>query len=86
MRIAIDARALLPETTGIGTYTRFMAEALAGCGDVSVGMFSPRRLPDGRGQGPWTVHEDSHPFGMLWAQTTLSSAPGAGGRTRFSRH
>jgi len=73
MRIAIDARALLPETTGIGTYTRFMAEALAGCGDVSVGMFSPRRLPDGRGQGPWTVHEDSHPFGMLWAQTTLSS-------------
>jgi alpha-1,3-rhamnosyl/mannosyltransferase len=71
MRIAIDARALLPETTGIGTYTRSMAAALAGCGGVSIGMFSPRRLPDGRARGPWTVHEDSHPFGMLWAQTTL---------------
>ncbi|MDQ6891879.1 MAG: glycosyltransferase family 4 protein [Acidobacteriota bacterium] len=73
MRIAIDARALLPNTTGIGTYTRSIGAALAGCPDVSIGMFSPRRLPDGRGQGPWTVHEDSHSFGMLWAQTTLSA-------------
>jgi glycosyltransferase involved in cell wall biosynthesis len=73
MRIAIDARALLPQTTGIGTYTRSIGAALAGSGGVSVGMFSPRRLPVGRGAGPWTVHEDSHPFGMLWAQTTLSA-------------
>jgi glycosyltransferase involved in cell wall biosynthesis len=73
MRIAIDARALLPNTTGIGTYTRSIGAALAGCPDVSIGMFSPRRLPNGRGQGPWTVHEDAHSFGMLWAQTTLSS-------------
>ena len=71
VRIAIDARALLPLATGIGTYTRGIATALAAREGVRVGLFSPRRLPDGREQGPWTVHADSHPFGMLWAQTTL---------------
>ncbi|MEO8188703.1 MAG: glycosyltransferase family 1 protein [Acidobacteriota bacterium] len=71
MRIAIDARGLLPQATGIGTYTRGIAAALAGRNGDTVGLFSPRPLPEGREIGPWTVSADSHPFGMLWAQTTL---------------
>jgi glycosyltransferase involved in cell wall biosynthesis len=73
MRIAIDARALLPQLTGIGTYTREIATALARHQGVSIGLFSPRRLPDGRDHGPWSVHADSHPAGIVWTQTTLSS-------------
>src|SRR5512141_2864745 len=73
MRIAIDARALLPRATGIGTYTRGIARALAEREGTTVGLFSPRRLPEGRERGPWTVHADAHPFGMVWAQTTLPS-------------
>ena len=73
MRIAIDARALLPQSTGIGTYTRSIATALSDRPGVSIGLFSPRRLPDGQNDGPWTVHADSHPSGMLWTQTTLAS-------------
>ncbi len=71
MRIAIDARGLLPQATGIGTYTRGIAAALAGRDGATVALFSPRPLPEGRERGPWTVFADSHPSGMLWAQTTL---------------
>jgi glycosyltransferase involved in cell wall biosynthesis len=71
VRIAIDARALLPRATGIGTYTRGIARALARRGGDSVGLFTPRVLPEGREVGPWSVHADAHPFGMVWAQTTL---------------
>lgn len=73
MRIAIDARALLPRATGIGTYTRGIAEALAKRDGVEIGLFSPRELPEGRDRGPWSVHADAHPFGMVWAQTTLAA-------------
>ena len=73
MRIAIDARALLPQATGIATYTRGIATALAARPDTSVGLFTPRRLPGGENGGPWSVHADAHPAGMVWAQTTLSS-------------
>jgi glycosyltransferase involved in cell wall biosynthesis len=79
MRIAIDARALLPRATGIGTYTRGIAGALAELGGVSVGLFTPRVLPEGRERGPWSVHADAHPFGMVWAQTTLPSRARAWG-------
>jgi glycosyltransferase involved in cell wall biosynthesis len=71
MRIAIDARALLPRATGIGTYTRGIARALAARKNTAVGLFTPRPLPNGRDTGPWSVHADSQPFGMVWAQTTL---------------
>ncbi len=71
MRIAIDARALLPRATGIGTYTRGVACALAAKPDAEVGLFTPRKLPEGRDSGPWSVHADAHPFGILWAQTAL---------------
>ncbi|MEO8433069.1 MAG: glycosyltransferase family 1 protein, partial [Acidobacteriota bacterium] len=73
MRIAIDARALLPQATGIATYTRGIANALAARTDVSVGLFTPRKLPGSSENGPWSVHADSHPAGMIWAQTTLPS-------------
>lgn len=71
MRIAIDARALLGQSTGIGTYTRGIAAALAERAGLEVGLFSPRPLPDGYSRGPWSVHEDGSPFGILWLQTTL---------------
>ena len=71
MRVAIDARALLSQKTGIGTYTRGIAEGLAAIPGVEVGLFSPRPLSDSDRVGPWSVHTDHHPFGMLWAQTTL---------------
>ncbi|MFN2385894.1 MAG: glycosyltransferase family 4 protein [Thermoanaerobaculia bacterium] len=71
MRIAIDARALLGQSTGIGTYTRGIASAMAGRPGQEVGLFSPRPLPDGFQGGPWSLQEDGHPFGVLWLQTTL---------------
>jgi glycosyltransferase involved in cell wall biosynthesis len=71
VRIAIDARALLPPTTGIGTYTRGLAGALAAVPGLEVGLFSPRPLPESETRGPWRVAADRHPLGMLWVQTTL---------------
>lgn len=71
MRIAIDARALLGQSTGIGTYTRGIATALGARPTHEIALFSPRPLPDGLRGGPWTVRADSHPFGILWLQTTL---------------
>ena len=71
MKVAIDARALLSKTTGIGTYTRGIAQALAARSGIEVGLFTPRPLPDGAADGPWSIHADSHPSGMLWAQTAL---------------
>ncbi|MGE5276850.1 MAG: glycosyltransferase family 4 protein [Acidobacteriota bacterium] len=72
MRIAVDARALLGQKTGIGTYTRGVAAELARRGDTAVGLFLPRPLPEGvDGLGPATVHADRHRFGTLWLQTTL---------------
>jgi alpha-1,3-rhamnosyl/mannosyltransferase len=72
VKIAIDARALLPPTTGIGTYTRGLAGALAAMPGIETRLFSPRPLPASESRGPWTVGADRHPLGMLWVQTTLS--------------
>jgi glycosyltransferase involved in cell wall biosynthesis len=71
VRIAIDARALLGQSTGIGTYTRGIASALANHVEHDVALFSPRPLPDGYRSGPWSVHADAHPLGILWLQTTF---------------
>ena len=72
MRIAVDARALLGQKTGIGTYTRGVAGELARRADMAVGLFLPRPLPEGAdGLGPATVHADRHGIGTLWVQTTL---------------
>jgi glycosyltransferase involved in cell wall biosynthesis len=69
-RIAIDARALLSQKTGIGTYTRGVARGLAEIPGIEVGLNSPRPLSEAA--GPWSVHADSHPSGMIWTQTTLA--------------
>ena len=71
MKIAIDARALLPPTTGIGTYTRGIARALAALPGLEVRLFSPRPLPEDNGARPLPVTADNHPLGMIWLQTTL---------------
>jgi len=78
MRIAVDARALLGQTTGIGTYTRGISRALAARGDHEVGLFAPRPLPEPiSGDGALTVHADRHRFGMVWVQTTLPARAAA---------
>lgn len=71
MKVAIDARALLPPATGIGTYTRGIARALSSRAGVEVRLFSPRPLPASESLGPWSVGADRHRSGMLWVQTTL---------------
>ena len=72
MRIAIDARALLHERTGIGTYTDAIARGLAARPGVSVGLFAPRPLPATvNDSGAFSLQTDHHPFGIVWLQSTL---------------
>ena len=71
MRVAIDGRALLKETTGIGTYTRGIASALAVRPGTEVGLFSPRPLCSANWAGGWSVHADNHPVGLVWVQMAL---------------
>jgi glycosyltransferase involved in cell wall biosynthesis len=72
MRIAVDARALLGQSTGIGTYTRGISLALASRPGLEVGLFSPRAIEElPHGDGALTVHADRHRFGTVWLQTTL---------------
>jgi glycosyltransferase involved in cell wall biosynthesis len=72
VRVAIDARALLNERTGIGTYTQAIARGLAAREDCSVGLFAPRPLPKSfDGAAPGSVHTDHHPFGIIWLHSTL---------------
>ena len=72
MRVAVDARALLGQRTGIGTYTCSLSEALAARTGWEVGLFTPRPLPQPpSGNGAITSHADHHRFGTVWLQTTL---------------
>jgi glycosyltransferase involved in cell wall biosynthesis len=76
VRVAIDARALLQERTGIGTYTFAIARGLAARPGTSVGLFAPRPFPasvDGAGSGGegFSLQTDRHPFGIVWVQSTL---------------
>ena len=74
MRVAIDARALLHERTGIGTYTYAIARGLAARPGTSVGLFAPRPFPpslDGTGGEGFSLQTDRHPFGIVWVQSTL---------------
>lgn len=78
MRIAVDARALLGQSTGIGTYTRGIARALAAREGTSVGLFTPRRVDDPPPvNGSVSFHADRHRFGTVWVQTTLSARAAA---------
>lgn len=72
VRIAIDARALLQERTGIGTYTWAIARGLAARPGLSVGLFAPRPFPASvSDSGTFSLQTDHHPFGILWLQSTL---------------
>ena len=74
VRVAIDARALLQERTGIGTYTFAIARGLAARPDTSVGLFAPRPFPasvNGSGLGAFSLLTDHHPFGIVWLHSTL---------------
>jgi glycosyltransferase involved in cell wall biosynthesis len=74
VKVAVDARALLHERTGIGTYTDAIARRLATRQGLSVGLFAPRPFPPSvDGAGGWTRHTDRHPFGIVWVQSTLPS-------------
>jgi glycosyltransferase involved in cell wall biosynthesis len=78
MRIAVDARALLGQSTGIGTYTRGITRALAARSGTVVGLFTPRRVDDPPAvNGAVSFHADQHPFGTVWVQTTLPSRAAA---------
>ena len=78
MRIAVDARALLGQSTGIGTYTRGIARALAARDGTSVGLFTPRRVDDPPAvNGSVSFHADRHRFGTVWVQTTLPARAAA---------
>ena len=72
MRIAVDARALLGQRTGIGTYTRGIVRALAARDGTRIGLFTPRRVDDPpEVDGTVSFHADRHRFGTVWVQTTL---------------
>lgn len=78
MRIAVDARALLGQSTGIGTYTRGITRALAARHGTEVGLFTPRRLDDPpAANGSVSFHSDRHRFGTVWVQTTLPARAAA---------
>jgi alpha-1,3-rhamnosyl/mannosyltransferase len=72
MRIAIDGRALLGQSTGIGTYTRGIARALIAQGHEAA-LFAPRALPPGAADGV-PVYARWHPSGTVWAQASLPRA------------
>lgn len=80
MRVAVDARALLGQSTGIGTYTRGITRALAARGGVELGLFTPRRVDDPPAvDGSVSFHADRHRFGTVWVQTTLPARVAAWG-------
>jgi glycosyltransferase involved in cell wall biosynthesis len=80
MRIAVDARALLGQSTGIGTYTRGIARALSARDSLEVGLFSPRPIPDPpASNGSLSIHADAQRFGTVWLQTTFPGRAAAWG-------
>jgi glycosyltransferase involved in cell wall biosynthesis len=77
MRVAIDARALMGAQTGIGTYTRGIAKALAARPGTEVGLFSPRPLNDPpAGNRLATIPGPDLP-GLLWTQTAFGGRAAA---------
>lgn len=79
MRVAIDARALLAAQTGIGTYTRGIAKALAARPGTQVGLFSPRPLPDPPAGIRLTAHAGPNLPGVVWTQTAFARRAAAWG-------
>lgn len=70
MNVAVDARALLSERTGIGVYTEQIARGLAALPDVDVTLFAPRPLP--APVAGVASRADCNTYGTLWLQTRLA--------------
>ncbi|HUF77771.1 MAG TPA: glycosyltransferase family 1 protein [Thermoanaerobaculia bacterium] len=71
--VAVDLRALVPEATGIGVYTRELLRGLAGRGGFSyLGLAhrEPRGAIDLAALGVRLEHQPS-PLGVLWQQLSL---------------
>jgi len=71
VKVAIDARALLPEQTGIGVYTEEIARGLAAIPGIEVILFAPREIPPRAVPPRVRTVADRHPFGTVWVQTVL---------------
>lgn len=71
--VAVDLRALVPEATGIGVYTREMLRHLAGLGGfgyLGLAHREPRGSEELRGLGVRVEHQPA-PLGVLWQQLRL---------------
>jgi glycosyltransferase involved in cell wall biosynthesis len=71
--VAVDLRALVPEATGIGVYTRELLRALAGRGGFSY-LGVAHREPqgaDGLAELGVRLEHQKAPFGVLWQQLLL---------------
>jgi glycosyltransferase involved in cell wall biosynthesis len=71
--VAVDLRALVPEATGIGVYTRSLLLALAerrGIGYVGMAHRPPRDAGELEAAGIQVEHQEA-PLGVLWQQLRL---------------
>jgi glycosyltransferase involved in cell wall biosynthesis len=71
VKVGIDARALLPEQTGIGVYTEEIARGLAAIPGIEVILFAPREIPPRAVPPGVRTVTDRHRFGTVWVQTLL---------------
>jgi len=78
MKVAIDARALMGAPTGIGTYTRSIARALAARQGIAVGLFAPRALPEPP-PGGVSAHAGPDLPGLVWTQAAFPRRASAWG-------
>lgn len=79
--VAVDLRALVPEATGIGIYTREMLRhltALGGFGYLGLAHREPRGAGELRELGVRIEHQ-SAPLGVLWQQLLLPRRLARGG-------
>jgi glycosyltransferase involved in cell wall biosynthesis len=79
MKVAIDARALMGEPTGIGTYTRGIARALAARPGITVGLFAPRPLSEPLSGDRLSAHAGPDLPGLAWTQAAFSRRASAWG-------
>ncbi|HEX2254219.1 MAG TPA: glycosyltransferase family 1 protein [Thermoanaerobaculia bacterium] len=79
--VAVDLRALVPEATGIGVYTRSLLAALGGGRFRYLGM--AHREPQGLGELDLPVETHPAPLGVLWQQLHLPRRLRAGDADLF---
>jgi len=72
MRVAIDARALMGQQTGIGTYTLGITRSLNALPEMEVGLFAPRPLAGAPSSDGFEVHLGPDIPGLIWTQAALA--------------